>query len=387
MTEPFVHTFRALQTNSGRAASLGLGALLLVTIAWISWLFYAHVTVYEVSKKTRLEVAGATFPIHSEVAGKLAAVKISLGQRVHAGDLLFQLDTSVEEQRLRTVRARLAAVQPQLDVATTELAATLDAAKAEVDTAMAAVREARARDREARIRGQLANREAARFRKLEGYIAPLEIERVTADARMREASSQASSLHVQRLFSDQRSRQKAGEVRTAALRRELATLTGEQQVLVASVAELEQIIARRQIRAPSSGWIGDLLPIHPGFYVAEGAKLATLMPLEELILVAEFDPADALGRIKPEQHAQLRLTGFPWFEFGVVPARVIKVASEVHDGLIRVEMALLRNSQPLIPFQHGLPGTVEVEVERVTPARLMLRGLGRYIDRFDPKPF
>ena len=32
-----------------------------------------------------------------------------------------------------------------------------------------------------------------------------------------------------------------------------------------------------------------------------------------------------------------------------------------------------------IPLQHGLPGTVEVEVERVSPATLVLREVGKHL--------
>ena len=34
---------------------------------------------------------------------------------------------------------------------------------------------------------------------------------------------------------------------------------------------------------------------------------------------------------------------------------------------------------PAVPMQHGLPGTLEVEVDRVTPASLVLRACGRLL--------
>jgi hypothetical protein len=155
---------------------------------------------------------------------------------------------------------------------------------------------------------------------------------------------------------------------------------GERQALLATVSELEQIIERHVIRAPADGVIGALGLLHPGSYVAEGARLGTLRPSGELMLVAEFEPPSALGRIRPQQRAELRLTGFPWLEFGTVNARVTQVATEVRDGTVRVELDLLREQKTLIPFQHGLPGTVEVAVEQITPAELLLRSLGRRLD-------
>jgi multidrug resistance efflux pump len=378
--QPFVHTLRSLKADTGSRASLGLLALLILTGALGAWLFLARIAVYEVSSKTRLELAGAAVTVHSEVPGKLSLIRAKLGQTVQTGDLLFELDASLEQRRLSSARTRLASLGPRIAETQKELDATLAAVKAESQTGLTAVQGARARAREARLQTQLAKSEAQRFSKLEGHVAEIEVERATATAQMREASADASKIDVQRLIDDRRARVRNGEARAAALRVTLVTLQGEQQALSASAAELEEIIEKRHIRAPSSGLIGELPPLHPGSFVAEGAKLATVLPSTDLILVAEFEPASALGRIKPTQPAQLRLTGFPWLEFGVVPARVTQVAGEVRDGFVRVELELLRDSRPLIPFQHGLPGTVEVQVERTSPAKLLLRSLGRRLE-------
>ena len=49
----------------------------------------------------------------------------------------------------------------------------------------------------------------------------------------------------------------------------------------------------------------------------------------------------------------------------------------MRDGRIRVELAVNRHSASRIPMQHGLPGTVQVQVERISPASLVLRVVGR----------
>jgi membrane fusion protein (multidrug efflux system) len=111
--------------------------------------------------------------------------------------------------------------------------------------------------------------------------------------------------------------------------------------------------------------------------VREGEKLAAIVPTGTLRIVATFQPHDALGRIQPGQSARLRLEGFPWTQFGSVPATVTGVASEVRDGRIRVELAVKPHSRLRIHLQHGLPGTVEVQVEQISPASLVLRMVGR----------
>jgi membrane fusion protein (multidrug efflux system) len=96
-----------------------------------------------------------------------------------------------------------------------------------------------------------------------------------------------------------------------------------------------------------------------------------------LKIMADFLPPAALGRIQPRQPARLRLEGFPWTQYGIVSATVASVANEVRDGQVRVELAVRSDAVPSIPLQHGLPGTVEVAVDHVSPAALILRAAGR----------
>jgi Cation efflux system protein CusB domain 1 len=91
-----------------------------------------------------------------------------------------------------------------------------------------------------------------------------------------------------------------------------------------------------------------------------------------LKIMTDFLPPAALGRIQPGQPARLRLEGFPWTQYGAVSAMVASMASEVRDGWVRVELAVRPDAASSVPLQHGLPGTVEVEVAHVSPAMLVL---------------
>ena len=77
--------------------------------------------------------------------------------------------------------------------------------------------------------------------------------------------------------------------------------------------------------------------------------------------------------------ARLRLQGFPWTQYGSIAATVESVGSEVRDGRVRVELAIDPHNHTTIPIQHGLPGSVEVQVEQVSPATLALRAAGRLV--------
>jgi membrane fusion protein (multidrug efflux system) len=116
-----------------------------------------------------------------------------------------------------------------------------------------------------------------------------------------------------------------------------------------------------------------------GSVVRAGDRLAAIVPSGGLRAVADFLPASALGRVRPGQSARLRLEGFPWTRFGTVAAVVERVASEPLEGRVRVELRLVPDAAARIPLQHGLPGTVEVEVERLAPAELVLRAAGQLL--------
>ncbi len=105
---------------------------------------------------------------------------------------------------------------------------------------------------------------------------------------------------------------------------------------------------------------------------------ATAHLVDDSRFVANFSPA-VLTSIQPGQHAQLRLDDFPWAQYGIVPATVENIADQIQDGQVQVKFLLLPNPTSSIPFQAGLTGTVEVEVDHVSPAALVLRASGKFI--------
>jgi membrane fusion protein (multidrug efflux system) len=119
--------------------------------------------------------------------------------------------------------------------------------------------------------------------------------------------------------------------------------------------------------------------LRSGAMVAEGTRLCTIVPTGGLRAVAFFDPATAAGRVHKGQSARLRMFGFPWTKYGILQAEVDRVGNEPRDGLIRVELVLRSPQRTNIPLQHGLPGSAEVEVERVSPFALVLDAAGRFL--------
>jgi membrane fusion protein (multidrug efflux system) len=165
----------------------------------------------------------------------------------------------------------------------------------------------------------------------------------------------------------------------ARLEAEIARLQSVRAEAEARMRILDQRIELFTVRAPTSGRIGSTVNLQPGSVVEAGTRLCTIVPSGALRAVAFFDVATAAGRVKPQQPARLRLSGFPWTKFGVLRAHVERVGTEPRDGLIRVELELDPNQKSRIPIEHGLQGSAEVEVEKVAPVALVLDAAGRYL--------
>ena len=357
-----------------------LGTLLVAALlgSWAAWFVLARVVLYEVSATARLEVDQAAHLVEAQVAGRVKATHLVLGQEVQVGDMLVELEADAQQFLLEEMRVQLTALAPQLTALDAEIAAEEEARREDQQAGQMGLDQARARHREAEAAAQLSAEEAERMTLLRArnYIAELDLLRARTEAQQRLAAANALRLEIGRLEWDRRAQRSDRKVRLERLRREATQLEGQMATAAAAIERLEYEIERRRIRAPVTGRLGEIANLRIGAFVREGDKLGAVIPPGTLKAVADFLPPAALGRIHPGQPAWLRLEGFPWTQYGAIAAMVASVAGEVRNGQVRVELAVLPDSAPPIPVQHGLPGTVEVEVDRVSPATLVLRTAG-----------
>jgi membrane fusion protein (multidrug efflux system) len=173
--------------------------------------------------------------------------------------------------------------------------------------------------------------------------------------------------------------------RIARLELEIAQLAGARDESAARTRVLEREVAVRTVRAPVAGRLGDVLPLRSGAVVDAGTRLAVVVPSGGVRAVAFFDPGSAVGRVRPGQPGRVRLLGFPWTKYGALGARVVNVGSEPANGLVRVELDVTREPGAHAPFEHGLPGVVEVRVEQASPASLVLDAAGRFVTGVDAR--
>jgi multidrug resistance efflux pump len=374
---------RSLAADDGRSSTAGvLGAAALLGL-WAAWLTLARVPVYEQSASARVEVGRAVYPVETSEAGRVAVNRMRLGLVVQPDDALLELDVRAEELQRSETQTRLDAIEPQLVALRAQLAAGDRALAEAAREHQASLRVARARLQESRALAANARAEAVRAERLQGlgHGAAADAERARAQAESQSSAAEALASELTRLEYDGQSRESARRGDLARLRGDVARLEGDRATLQAGLATLTNSTARRVIRAPVAGRLGSLVELRPGSVVTVGQRLATVVPDGELRVVGEFAPTAALGRIRAGQTARLRLDGFPWAQWGMVSARVRTVGAEAREGAVRVELALVRRGETRIPLEHGLPGSVEVEVERVSPAVLLLRAAGQLVRR------
>lgn len=378
MAAQFSQTTRSLAADRPVIAHIAWGTAIALLAAWMTWFFLGSVTVYELSKHARLEVRQAPHHVAALVASKVVSTSLQIGQEVRVGDVLVSLDTSSETLRLKEEEARLEAMPQRIASLRKEIEARERAKAGDMVSAAAAADAIRSRGREAGLAVDFAKDHEQRIKQLSagGWASTVETMRAMTDSRKLAATRDALLADLRKAELDAKTRAHEYEAQIENLRQSVATIEGEMSITRAIIERLKADIEKHLVRAPISGRIGDVVPLHAGAYVSEGQRLSTIVPAGDLMIVAEFTPSFTLGRVRPGQPGRLRLDGFPWAQFGTISATVSRVASEIRDNTVRVELTLDpdASSSPLV--QHGLPGSVEVSVERESPATLLMRAAG-----------
>lgn len=381
MSQSFPSVHHRLRNDRGLTSTFALAAGILFLSAWLAWAFLARVTRYEISDSARLEVDTAPYPIQANISGRLLRSSLVLGKEITAGDVLAEIDTQAEELSLREEQTRLGELQPQIDALRAELQAQSEGKSDERNVLAVSQNGARAQYEEANAQATLAEEELSRANRLraEGIMSVADAERARAAAQSKRAAAESLRAGISRLEPELMVREKDRDVKSKETQAALAKLQAEARTGAESVRRLEYEIERRKIRATVSGRLAECASLPPGSHINEGERLGVILPSGKLQVIAQFQPSAALGKLHPGQPGSLRLQGFPWAQYGAVPTRVARLADEIRDGKVRVELSLTDKFPSRIPPQHGLPGSVEVAVEQVSPAKLVLRSAGEIV--------
>jgi len=377
MSLAFTETLRSLDRDRPHWSSALTAIAAAVLTPWCLWFFFSEVGVYAKAQPARLVSASAPHAVESQASGPFLEAHVSLGDRVVEGDILFQLDTTSLRLERERADAELRALTSEIEAVESELEAR--AHVRQLGNQLAEIRKMRAREKVkvAASDADLEQRRAQHLRSLseQGFASSDQAAEAASTAKMKSSTARRARAGVR--LEELLGRHDASDsvVDRRQLQRLLAQLEGRRAVLRVEYKALQLAIDRASIRAPVSGTVGEVTEARPGSVVDAGEALASIVPDGSLVVEAHLSNAIA-GHVRAGDRAVLRLTGFPWPEYGSLHVTILRVGSESSTGGFRALLELTGDGDYEGPLEHGLPGELLLETDRSTPFMVLLRSLG-----------
>jgi membrane fusion protein (multidrug efflux system) len=386
MAYPFQRTLRSLSGDEFgiRVTLVALSAAALVGLG--VWGLEARIPVLKVSTLGRIEPHNAVHRIEPPESGKVLNSTLALDREVVQGELLVEFDAQEQHFELQQSEINLVAQTHDLAALTDLIARKKKELEQSVLADESALKEAEAKSRELTPKYLLAQqRERRAEASAPGAISEMEKLERKMESEELSRTTETQPIALRRLQREQMVRRAGLEGQLLQFNRDRLKLESDIDSLKVTIAKLKFQIARRQVRAPASGQLVDVVELADGDYISQGQRLGTILAKGPLRVRARF-PKETVGIIRPGQPAQLKLDGFPWSVYGTVPAQVSSVGTEptilptaeAVPGTVKVELEVQPPADPRITLQHGMTATVEIEVARVSPLVLLMRAIGEW---------
>jgi hemolysin D len=351
----------------GRAIGATLIGLFVLALAWAS---LGHVDIVATAPG-KIIPTGYSKLIQPFETGVVHAILVTNGQTVNAGDVLIELDSTINEGETSHLRGDLQSAQ--LDIA------RLRAALTDTDDPLAAfhppeganpaliamqrqflvaqVTEHRAKI--AALDGQRAQKEAelgtisATVDKLDAVIPTIE-ERVNIRKALSEYSNRLQYFEVLQQLTEsqqerlvQKSHLKEARAAVAAIietrgqtkaeyRRtifgELAEAERKAAGLAADLSKAEQRTKLQQLTAPVSGIVQQLSVHTVGGVVTPAQSLAVIVPSSSLLEIEAMVSNRDVGFVHAEDEVEIKVDTFDFTRYGLLHGKVLSISS---DAIVR----------------------------------------------------
>ena len=276
-----------------------------------------------------------------EVEGRLVALNVQDNQRVHKGDLLFQIDPRPFEYALQQAESEQSTLENQIEdwrrhVATQKSAVStaqagvlgsrsnISAADGAVLAAKAAVERAQAAQISADAQLKYSQNDLDRIAPLmaKHYVTTQQLDQAQTAVRVaQEASHQAASQLLQSQAQEkmaiasqqaagasfEASRSKLGEAEHTV--DNLDTLMSQRQARAAKVEQAKLNLAWTSVRAPFDGYVTNM-NTSQGAYAHVGTPIFTLIDTSTWWVLANYRESK-LKHIQPGQHVEVYLMDQP----------------------------------------------------------------------------
>jgi membrane fusion protein, multidrug efflux system len=273
-----------------RRRKIVLAAIVTLAAGVGGWFGYHYLTVGRFMVTTDdAYVQAYNTTLAAKVAGYVASVPVIDNTYVHAGDVITTIDDG--DYRLAVDSAREKVATQQATVA--RMAHQISAQEAAVEQA----------------RTQLASAQAA-ARRME-----LELNRqnalVARDWSSHQSQEQAQANRDQSVASVQ-----GAQAAIDSAVANVEVLKGQRQEAISTLDELKTALAKAErdlsftvIRAPIDGVVGNRA-VQPGDYVQTGQRLASLVPIEDVYVTANFKETQ-VARLRPGQSVSIAVDALP----------------------------------------------------------------------------
>jgi multidrug resistance efflux pump len=332
---------------SRMAGSVRFWVFAFVCLLVLIVVYYALAEIYT-PFTTEAYAQAYVIQVAPQVGEKVVKVHVHEGSRVNSGDLLFELDPALFEQKVASLQAKLVEAQHQVQ----QLDADLAAAKADHDRLVA----------EADYAAAVHRQEQAIF-KTES----------TTERRYLEAvqKNKASQAAVRQSASNVRRIEDALSARVSGENANVAQVKAE-------LAEARLNLSYTRVRAPCSGLVTDL-QLREGAYVHTGQPAMTLIDTGRWLVVANFRE-NSLARLHEGQHALIAFRGLPGRLYsgsvsavgwgvsqgqGVPSGQLpdIKTSTSWVPPAQRFQVRLSLDDPGSVPLRVGMTGSVAVYTE------------------------
>jgi membrane fusion protein (multidrug efflux system) len=321
-----------LRRNPIRLAALTL-FLATLLLAGGYWLEQRLTHVEENDAQTQGEVA----TISSRVDGWLISRPVMEGDVVRQGQLLCELDRRDARLRLAQLQANLAALDAQIRQTAIQRTTTQQTVDAQVSTAQAQVSVANAAMTVTAHQADIANSDFARVDPLVavGAVSQQSWEHAHNTKQQQQATLNQAQAQVaaQRASLAQASAQQ-GQV--PMLGQQIKVLQNQRAAVAAQIAQVQQEIHDRSLRAPFNGII-DRTFIHVGDYVQTGQWLMMLHDPNNVWVEANIKETE-VGRVAVGQAVDITVDAYPDL---TLHGRVLKVGQAATN-----QFALLPSPNP-----------------------------------------
>jgi membrane fusion protein (multidrug efflux system) len=272
----------------GKSTIIWLCALLLAALAGLIFLWWFFIARFsESTDDAYLQADSVT--LAPKVSGYISEVLIKDNQRVNPGQPLVRLNDQQYQARVNEMRATADANQ-----------AAIDRAQAEIARQQAEIEQAQARQQGAQVQLSYAEHEYQRY---------LPLAASGAEAQEHVAQLRRSRDQAQADFNGNVAALKAASAQIKTLHAQIVQGNAQLASSHASLQQSDIDLHDTLISSPIAGVVGDKT-VRVGQYVQPGTRLLTVVPLQDIYLVANFKETQ-MARIRVGQPALLHVDAQP----------------------------------------------------------------------------